>query len=422
MPLWVTDPPEDDELNIYLVGVGKDDEVIYSVISQLYSRFNIKKNEYFESMIVTMLNNPENENISIIDEWSSDTLDYILVRMKKSFFDPVLYTFSTRYEEMLNFSHENELEGDKYLKNGEYYSAYNQYLIGLDEMLQAGNVFYTPAILNVINKISEILNKIKFINLETFSTLTIGKAIVDEHLSFEIPSKENESFNSFLIAVEFSEGWVSRKRKVTIPLRNNSLLFIPPIPKNSGLSSITSYLNLDELEDTALKYIDHLFLSNEIKVFKSFLDRIITDSKISFEFSADSNLKSFDKIISFDNSLTSEGIQRYLLEVEDNSVLSPLYIEDETFLTYIREIDTITGSLYNYMVFGNEIIQEITPFDEDGILVKLSCGFNLVDMFTGKIIQTQNITTEFIGVLGEENLAYIDLGLKIGEVIYEMKF
>lgn len=422
MPLWVTEPPQDDELNIYIVGVGHNDEIYDSVLSQLYERFNIIENEYFANLILTTLHDQKNDNITIIDTWSSDSLDYILVRFNRSFFDPIIELYSIRFDEMVNFIHEYELDADNYLKNGELYSAYNQYTRALEQMLLTEDEFYTPAILKVIDKIKGILNQINYLRVETFSELIIGKPIIDEHFYFKVSNSETQIYNGFLFRINFNEGWSFRNRSATIPVKNNAMLFIPPVPKKSGSLTINSYLLLDDLIVLLTKWSSHSLLSVQIREFHADLESIIAASKISFDYDIKSDINLFTKIISFKNPLVTEGILRFLVEIEDNSVISPLYKEDESFPEYIREVNRITDDLYPYMILGNEINRDITTFDEDGILIKLSGSFYLVDMNSTNILQTQSLSTEFLGVVGEEDLAYLDFGLKAGEVIYSMKF
>ncbi len=422
MPLWVTEPPLDDELNIYVVGVGNSDEIYDSVLSQLYERFSIIENDFFSNLVLSSLHDPQNENISIIDTWSSDTLDYILVRIKRSFFDPVIELYSSRFDEMMNFVHEYEVDADNYLNNGEIYSAYSQYLRALEQMLAAEDGFYTPAILNVLKKIKGLFNQINYLNVETFSELIIGKPISDAHFYFKVSNSETQIYNGFLFKINFNEGWDFRKRSATIPVKNNSLFFIPPIPKKSGTSTIDSYLILDDLIDLTTKWSEHSLLSMEIKDFHADIDSIVEASKIKFDFEIKSDINLFNKIITFENPLVTEGILRFLVEIEDNSVVSPLYPDDESFPEYIREVNRITDFRYPYMILGDEIKRDITTFDEDGILIKLSGSFHIVDMNTTNILQTQNISTEFLGIVGEEDLAYLDFGLKAGEIIYSLKF
>ncbi len=59
---------------------------------------------------------------------------------------------------------------------------------------------------------------------------------------------------------------------------------------------------------------------------------------------------------------------------------------------------------------------------DGGLLIKISGSFFLVDLKTSKILLTQSLSIEYLGELGDENYAYLDFGLKAGEIINGLKF
>jgi len=422
MPLWVTNPPLDDELNIYIVGSGNDEEINLSVINQLYERFEIKDNPYFTNLLLSYLNEPDEDNVSILDRWKSDVMEYVLVRIKRSFFSPILELYTVRYDEMVNYRSEYEVLADEYFEAGDYFSAFNLYKKSLEKMLLEDDEFFTPSILKNIDKIKNILNVLTYSNIQLFKELIIDKPIDTQQFSFDVGGEESINLDGFIYTVEFMEGWNNRVSRARIPIRGNSLLFIPPIPKKSGISTLTSKILLDELIEILSINPSNNSLVNSLLEFKEYINGIVSTSTITFDFQVRSDLNFFPKLIAFENEFVQEGVLRFLLNVGDQPIESPLLKKDMEFITYVRDVNSITSNEYQYLIFSEDLMRETIPFDEDGIVVKMTTTFSLVDLQSSFILETQSVSSEFIGRIGEEDLAYLDLGLKIGEVINKIKF
>ena len=63
-----------------------------------------------------------------------------------------------------------------------------------------------------------------------------------------------------------------------------------------------------------------------------------------------------------------------------------------------------------------------TNLDDDKLTIKLSGGFSLIELSSGKIISSESVYIKYIGAVNEENNAFIAYGIKLGEVINELKF
>lgn len=427
-PRWISEPPLDDELYIYIVGIGENEDVFTSVVDQLKDRFNIEDNDYLSEMLLKLLKDsydqtPEaNDNkISVLDRWLNEDLIYILVRVDRSYFEPIMELYTTRLDEMLNYQHEDEVEADLLLEDGELFKAAGLYLSALEYMLKQNDPFYDLSIISVLDKLSSILNKINYSNFEKFSLLKIAHPILEDKLLITYQPTENESFDGFLYSVGFIEGWKPRGRVVIIPIRDNNLEFIPPQPKISGKFTINATLNLDSFLTVVEPWSDRDGLSAYIEIYMETVHDILVKSVISFDYDAVSDLQTFPKIISFTNNFVSEGVVRFLLEQDQNVLTSPFEYKNEPLISYIREVNRETLSSYRYMILGGAITRGSEEY-EGGTLVTLSSSFSLVDLYEYTVLVTKNITSEFLIQDGEEDLVYLDLGLKMGELIYNLSF
>jgi len=112
VPRWVEEPPLDDELYVYIVGVGiNSDKLFQSVLSQIYDRFNIEENKFIHKRIFDELELSSSLSvydttapISVINKWNSPDKEYILVRITRSSYDSLFNLYSQRYPEMINYS------------------------------------------------------------------------------------------------------------------------------------------------------------------------------------------------------------------------------------------------------------------------------------------------------------------------------
>lgn len=427
-PRWIEEPPADDDLYIYIVGIGEDDNVFDSVIDQLNSRFNIKENSYITDLLLNLMKESYNQTLeandeilSILDRWDNKDLTYILVRLDRDFFDPLIELFSTQYDEMLAYRHENETEADALLEEGELYSAASLYLSALDYMLEQNNDFYTLSILSVIDKLTEVLGRLSYSNIETFDLLKIAHPIGDNKLSINYIATTNENFSGFLYDVNFIEGWETRTRDAIVLIRENSLVFVPPAPKISGTFNIDAKLNLNTFLNVVKPWLYKDGLSKYLNDYIDKIQNIVNDSFITFDYDVISELETLPKIIAFNNENISEGIVRYLLENEQEIQVSPITFNDDSLLNYVREVNRITDNLYRYMILGGEILEDRVIY-EGGTLVTLDGEIFLVDLYSSTIITSRKITSEFLVQNDEEDLIYLDYGLKVGEVISTLSY
>lgn len=427
-PRWIDDPPADDDLYIYIVGIGEDDEVFNSVINQLNSRFNIKENRYMTDLLLTLMkdsynNSPEadNEKLSVLDRWNNKDLNYILVRLERSFFDPIIELYSTKYDDMLNYKHEDEVAADALLELGELYPAAKLYLSALDFMLNQNDEFYTLSIINVMDKITNILDRLEYGKVETFDLLKIAHPIGDNRLFINYISLNGENFSGFLYNINFVEGWETRSRVATVPIRENSLTFVPSSPKVSGRFQIEAKLNLESFINVVKPWVYRDGLSLYLKKYIEHIEGIIQSSYISFDYDVISELQTLPKIISFDNSNISEGVVRFLLEKEEQIQVSPIVYTDDSLISYVREINRITSDLYRYMILGGDTNIDKEEY-EGGILYTLTGEIFLVDLYSSTIVINKKITSEFLSQNDDEDLIYLDYGLKVGEIIYNLSF
>lgn len=427
-PGWVLDPPPDDDLFIYATGVGKGDDVFYSVLDQLSTRFNLEHNDYFSSLIITLLkesfersNSGRNQKVSIVDRWTNDDVIYILSRFTRSFFDPLIILYSTRYNEMLNYSNRDEISGDILFKDGIFYPAVNDYLSALDFMLKEEDDFYTLSIIGVMDKILNIMENIEYENVETFNLLKIAHSLAGSRLFITYTDSVNNDYSGFLYSIDFSEGWNTRHRSIIVPVRDNRLEFIPPLPKLSGVFNISAKLNIDKLTAVVEPWLEKENLGNYLGNYKRDLNRISINSIVEFDYDVISDIQSLPKIISFNNPIINEGVVRALLEVDDISVVSPLTYGEESLLKYVREINKITLDGYRYMILGKEFHEKREEY-EGGFLITLTGEFDLVDLYSSYVITSREIFSEYLALPGEEDIAYLDYGLKAGRIIHDLSF
>lgn len=439
-PRWITNPPEDDSLNIYIVGHGMssdmDTEVMKeaafkSVLSELYRRFSIPEDIFLDKVITGMLKDSfkeitysTDEKVAVIDRWSNDRELYILVRIRKSFFNPLLEAYTERYDEMMSYYNEAETDGDASVSDGNMYKAYQQYIKALESMLMEDDGFYIVPILRVLDKILNIFKNMHYSEAETFSTIYIGEAYYSKGESkptkrfyFEVLGEEGQDFSGFAFKLFFKEGWKNRDKSSLVKLINNSMEFIPPRPKLTGAYTVKSELYLDDIINRLEPWAEEYFISG----FLSSLAELIKSSEITFVYNAESDLGIRSKLVAFNNRFINEGVIRYLLEIEDFSESVPYFIDDESLLSYVREINLLTENRFLYLILGDSV--EISTQDyEDRVMFKLSAEFSIIDLNNSNVVLSRKVQSEFIGVPGEEDLAYLDLGLKIGDVVSQIKF
>lgn len=443
-PRWITDPPEDDSLNIYLVGYGYNSDLdlnemkasaFQNVLSEIYSRFSVTDDEFLEKVITAMLDTSFKEatyttdqKVAIIDRWHNNEELYILVRIRKSFFDPLLKAYTERYDDMITYTHQSESDGDALYEDGMMYKAYLQYLSSLEDMLEKDEGFYIVSISRVLDKIMNIFKSMHYSEAETFSSVYIGEPYYlkgedkpVKRLFFEILGEKGQDYSGFSYEVAFSEGWNNKDKSALVKVIDNGVEFVPPRPKVSGIYTISSEIFLDDIITRLNSWRENSSSSYFVSKFLDDLAELKLSTQISFNYNAESDLGIRPKIISFGNQFINEGVVRYLLENEDSSEAAPYSIEDEVLISYVREINLLTQNKFSYLVLGYEVSSNVEDYG-DGIMIKLATEFSVIDLKNSKVILTRKVNSEFIGVPGEEDLAFLDLGLKIGELISQIKF
>lgn len=368
------------------------------------------------------------QKVAVIDRWSNDDEMYILVRIRRSFFDPLLKAYTERYDEMITYTHQAESDGDSLYEDGSMYKAYLQYLNSLEDMLAKDEGFYVVSISRVLDKILKIFKGMHYSDAETFSSVYIGESFYSKEnkkpakrFYFEILGDKEQDYSGFVYEVGFSEGWNSKHKSTLVKIIDNGVEFIPPRPKVTGMYTVKSEIYLDDILSMLNPWIENSSSSYFVSDFIDELSALKKSSLISFNYNAESDLGIRSKIISFDNSFINEGVVRYLLENEDTTEAAPYSIGDETLFSYVREINLLTQNKFSYLILGGDIKSSVEDYD-DGIMIKFSTEFSVIDLKNSRVVLSRKINSEFVGVPGEEDLAYLDLGLKIGEMISQIKF
>lgn len=443
IPKWVTDPPGDDIGNIYFVGYGRDDNfeskkmeslAFDSIINQIYERFGIEPDEYLDSLFLGLLkdsysltDDSNGKNLSVVDRWSDDDELYILVKIKKKFILPLMEAFLSSSGEQI-FISDLESNGDLYFKDGLMFRALNSYLEAAKEMLKSGDEEYYYPIIRALDKALRIIKPIKYSSTEVFSEIIINEALIDKdsglpgkRLFFTLDGVEGMDYSGFIYNVSFVEGWENREREAEVSVVKNNLEFVPPVAKTPGVSYIKSELNLSYVSLLLKPWENGHSLSYYIRDFLDLVDTLVKQSRISFNYTVKEDFHIRPKVISFNNALTTEGVIRYLLEKDEYSEVGPSRGEDKTLLDYVRDVNIATEDMFSYLIIGEVLSVESENYD-DGVLYKHEGEFSIIDLKTSRTLITQSVKSEFLGVIGEDDLAYLDLGLKIGEIISQLNF
>lgn len=422
-PYWVTDPPPEDDIFLYLVGFSETGDITNSLLDKLKHKYGFDS-AYIPMVIKAEYLKGDSEDVSIIDEWISDAGTYKLVRIRKSFIKPILDIFLNNALETENYISDFESSGDTFFDEGDYFRAYELYLRALEDMLSKSDIFYIPAIIRSMNKVLNILSPIEFTNISSFNKVKVGEAYYNKvseeavkRFFFNISGLDG-SYAGFPFSVAFKEGWNSKERISTISIIDDYFEFIPPRPKISGQYRVDVELDLSNLNNinSTIDSLDSYF----IDVKKRVAD-IQNKSKHSFNYSAVTNLSNMPKLVSFDPAIAGEGVVRRLLEEDTRVELAPFIKNTETLEFYIRELDRVTNGEFHYLIYCNNIDAESFGYDGD-VLLKLSAEFHIIEIDNYHKVYSQRINSEFIVIPGEEDIAYLDLGLKIGELLSTLKF
>lgn len=423
-PYWVTEPPADDDFFIYIVAFSEDGDTTNSVIEQLADRYGFDS-VYIPMILKHTMSKGSNDDITNIDEWVSDVGTYRLVRIKRSYLEPIFKMFVDELELSLEFISDFEDSGDFYYKDGDFYKAYELYLKALKSMLEKNSDFYIPGIIRTMDKVLEILNPITLSNFEYVNKLTVGKSLFDkdndivkERFYFDISGLEG-SYNGFLFNVNTNQGWDKKEISSSVPIINNSFEFIPPVPKVSGEYYFNTVLNLKGLTDQITSYSGSL--ESYFSTVNQQITTVIKNTTVQRDYSAFLDLEGKAKLISFNPQIAGEGVVRRLLEDETTVELASFLREEESLEFYIRELDKVTEGEFYYLIYCDDIDSEALAYDGD-ILFKTTGTFKVYEIDNYHVVHAQKVSSEFIITPGEEDIALLDFGLKVGEVISSLEF
>ncbi len=424
-PGWILNPPNDTDEYIYLVSISENEEFIPDMISQLKNRYGYD-NEYIPNIIMSEVFKDDG-NVVVKDTFSDETGFYKLIQIKKSFLDPLVDLFVYRFEKISSMKSDNEVTADEYLENGKTYSAYSSYLSALRDLLMSDDLEDIPAKIRLFNNLAEIVKPIKISDVSSFDKVYIGESKLSEvdrgnrEISFSLTGTPGLDYTGFKLITSFQEGYNLRDRVTLIPIVENSYSFTPPAPKQSGEHGIAINMDFEELLQLFDVPARNSYISGYIRPIKNYLESIMENTQLDLTYSAITSLKLMSKLVAVNPSITGEGITRRLLEDGASVQLAPFFKYDESLEYYIRELDFITNGMFDYLVFAENFSENRYIFEDD-LLLELSGEFRVLEIDTLHTVLTRSIKTEFIIEDGEEQIAYLDLGLKIGEILSGLEF
>lgn len=423
-PYWVTNPPPDDDLFIYVVGFSEDGDTTNSVIEQLGDRYGFDS-VYIPMVLKHKMDGGSSEDVTYIDEWVSDIGTYRLVRVRRSYIEPIVKMFVDELESSINYLSDFESSADVYFQDGEFFKAYELYLRALDSMVNEYSDFYIPALMRTTEKILNIVLPISFSDIETIDKLKVGESLFDKESDqvksrfyFNIVGLEG-SYDGFPFYSTINQGWDKKEVSTLVPIIGNSFEFIPPVPKVSGGYSFNAGLDLSDLISTLSTYDGSLnsYFANVVEK----LNSLSKSTAVYYQYFAVSDMQSKAKLVSFKPIIAGEGVVRRLLEDETLVELASFQRDEESLEFYIRELNKATNGKFYYLVFCDEIESEALAYDGD-ILYKLTGNIDIYEIDNYTIVHSQRVSSEFIITPGEEDLAFLDFGLKVGEVISSLEF
>lgn len=419
-PGWVTNPPEDDALYYYFVLITDDGNVLDPLVEVLMERFSF--DNYIQGIVQSILTS-DSQEIQILDNWDSGTAIYSLVRVKRSFLEPLRESLVTNIQTIEAIQDDFENSGDVNFDKGELYSAYQLYLKSLKGLLERDDFDAIPGIIRVLNKIESIILMLKISDIKTIGPRETGTPFYiidseDPQESLELKfTKDGYLFKGFIYSIRYMGP--QEELSVNIALGNNSAQFVPPIPVSSGEYKIKGELNLGDLV-TVLELGSRSLVSSYIRSIESTLDEIVKESSVETSFVATTKISSRPLLVSFTPSIVGEGVVRRLLEDEVNVDFVP-EIDPLSREHYLREILTLTSGVYRYMVTGEDFKEERVGIDGD-VYQRVEGNFSIIDIFRDTVVYQGNISTEFLMDPDQEDLAYLDIGLLIGEELTSLVF
>lgn len=409
------EPPQDDDLHLYIIST--EDDSWDDVTKQLFQKYSLEISEYTFNRVKSLLESQSYN--TIIDSWDSGEVVYQLHRLDREYFEPIMDFYVTQYSNMesLRFDVEDNIESEINALN--YTAAINSLIELINNLLIEESEINALVILRLLDELLSLYDNFSLEEDESFTQLTSGEAVGDKRWSFLYTGEID--YNELTYVIRFSEGWNQRERSLFLPIKDGQISFTPVSPEVKGTYKLEGELYLKGVEDLITKGFTYDYLAPYLSEFRNKLEKIRTESKVSLEYTVISNFHSSSKVISFNNDFIHEGIRRYLLEEEYEVLISPRPREEETRLNYIRDINRITSDSVRYLIMGSNLVVEEILLDE-GAIYRLGMTLEVINLRTSQTVFTQSLESEFLADEGRSDLAYLDFGLKLGEVIYTLEF
>lgn len=408
--------PEDDELHLYIIAT--EDESWSGVAQKLFDKYNLEVSDYTLRRVMELLEKQTNN--TVIDSWDSGEVVYVLHRLDRDFYEPLMEFYLDNYNNMSNLVLDEESNIDHLLNSHQYSDVIQAYIELIDNLLDEESELYALKVLTLLNDLFTVLDKFSLESGSEFKELVIGEGVGDN--SWTHQSKGEGNFDRMVYEITFYEGWSLRERRVSIPIKDGYLNFVPTIPEVTGEYSLSGRLSLPQLEELLLKAANYDFYDSYVSEYRIKLDSVYSRSTISLIYNVISNYHRSTKIIAFNNDFIHEGILRFLLDVEYETVtISPRNFEEESMPNYFRDINRITSNSVDYLILARDVLVDDVVLDE-GALYKLEVLLEVVDLHTFQTIWETTVRSEFLSDLDSRDLAYLDFGLKLGEVIYTLEF
>lgn len=414
-PIWMEEPPLDDDVHLYIIST--EDLSWDDVTTQLFKKYALETSDYTFKRVKALLENQEFN--TIIDTWDSGEVVYQLHRLDREFFEPIMEFYITQYSNMesLYFDREDLIQSQ--IETLNYYDAIQSYIDFINELFDEESEKNALAILRLMEGLLSLYDGFHLDTVESFSELVRGESVGDNRLGYRYTGDIN--YNGLTYIITFSEGWNLRKRSIKLSLKDSSFSFTPVIPEVRGIYKIEGELSLTKIEELITRGLTFDYLAPYMQEFTNRLNQIRLESSVSLEYTVLSNFHSSTKVISFGNEFIHEGVQRFLLEEEYEVLISPRPKTDETLINYIRDVNRITSNSVRYLILGREINTEDIVLDE-GSLYKIDAVIDVIDLRSSQVIQTKKLQTDFLSAEESSDLAYLDFGLKLGELIYNLEF
>ncbi|MBN2617718.1 MAG: hypothetical protein JXR64_05335 [Spirochaetales bacterium] len=413
-PLWIDNPPPNDELNIYIVAFGSENRVLELAVDALFKMLELQENSYLKRILLNELELSYKKSVktdaSVIDSWiSDDKTTYILTRFSRKRFDSMFTLYKTQIDEIESYINVFEESGDLYYLNGEYYAAYLNYIESIDEMIGLNDEFYTMPIIRLLGKLTSILQGFEFYNIETFSLLKTGEKTLPNRLFFNVKS----GYNGFIYTVAFQEDSELRSRVAHIPISNNQFEFIPAIPRISLEYNIGGNLDFPIISSKLVTWESQKNLSLYINDLRDTISSTIKKSSINFNYSANYAIGLEPKLVALENEYLKEGLFKAFNLNNIEVVELPVPDKNTNPLLYYRGLRKDSNEFSRYI-----IIEDDLQIANGNILFK----YSILDLQSEIKIYSNLFSTTYNIDEEELNSKLLEVGEAIGNELYSLKF